>query len=170
MKNKLASLILNNAQTITALVTKVNQSYKDKVKHPLTWQQATEQLQSLYDQLAFPGGLEHGLQLLKAQDPNTTQIAIDYLEVNPYFFRSGYIKEKIIRLLKKINVSEQQKKQLQEIIINVVKNKPRRELREYARLALKIGDDTFYAQLHEIKKSSDNLKVKSQVELILKNT
>jgi hypothetical protein len=43
-----------------------------------------------FDTLAFPGGLQRGLERLKEHDPEAIEMAIQFLKEGPWFFRSGY--------------------------------------------------------------------------------
>ena len=70
-----------------------------------------------YDQLAFPGGLELGLALLVAGDAKVIESAVTFLEVDPLFHRSGYIKADLLRHLKKVQLSEDQKSRLRRVVI-----------------------------------------------------
>jgi hypothetical protein len=63
------------------------------------YSEACATFHSFYDQLAFPGGLERGLELLKAHDPSTIETAVSFLEADPWFHRSGFIKADLLRLL-----------------------------------------------------------------------
>src|SRR5437868_5972807 len=49
--------------------------------------------------LAFPGGLGHELRLLENGDLRAIELAVCFLEADPWFFRSGYIKADLIKQL-----------------------------------------------------------------------
>ncbi len=66
--------------------------------------------------LAFPGGYEEGLQKIQAGDSNAIENALAFLEVKPYFFRSQYIRTKLIRLLKHAALSGQQEERLKKVL------------------------------------------------------
>ncbi len=55
-----------------------------------------------YDALSFPGGYETGaLQRISAGDAATIETALVFVESHPYFFRSGYMRQALIRRLKR---------------------------------------------------------------------
>lgn len=87
-----------------------------------------------YDQLAFPGGLAKRLEELERQDPEAVEDAICFLEVDPWFFRSGYIKERILHLLKRCHLTARQRERLQQCIVRSVEGGSRRVFARYARL------------------------------------
>jgi hypothetical protein len=55
------------------------------------WSEACRQFHLSYDQLAFPGGLGESMRRLIEKDPVTIESAVQFLEADPMFFRSGYI-------------------------------------------------------------------------------
>lgn len=148
MNQSLIKLIAQNAHTITKMREEVEQASKNQALDPNAWKKATETFQNSYDRLAFPGGLTAGLALLQKGDPSTIEIAITYLKANPYFFRSGYIKGTIARLLKQVMLSSQQVQELQNILLDTISTSGK-EYREYCRLACKIATEDFRNRLQE---------------------
>jgi hypothetical protein len=61
------------------------------------WQEAAREFHSRYDELALPGGLIRNYELFKAGDQNARDELIRFLEADPLFFRSGYLKEGMIQ-------------------------------------------------------------------------
>ena len=88
-QDNLINRILQDAQKIS------------KLKDTSNWDLRGSEFWTAYNDLAFPGGLDQGLELLAKQDHDIIPVAIAYLKANPYYFRSGYIKKKIAHLLKK---------------------------------------------------------------------
>jgi hypothetical protein len=126
--------------------TKALRELDEKLKHPGPEDQdrvaAISQYSHRYDQLAFPGGLERGLALLDAGDARAIESALTFLEVNPLFHRSGYIKADLLRHLKRAPLSENQKSRLRKVVIARVQGSDSREFRHYARLAPTIADQS----------------------------
>jgi hypothetical protein len=90
-QEELIARILQDAQTITKLTHNIKQTCKDREKDVLAWQDACRIFHDTYNDLAFPGGLDEGMALLKNQDPSTIITAIAYLKADPRCFRSGYV-------------------------------------------------------------------------------
>lgn len=84
--------------------------------------------------MAFPGGLEAGLARLKALDPWAIEAAIQFLEVAPWFHRSGYITETIVRRLKKARMSASQRERVAVVIIESLEGKSSHTFNELAKL------------------------------------
>jgi hypothetical protein len=61
--------------------------------------------------------------------------AIEFLEADPWFFRSGYMKAKVVRLLKRLPLNPDQVDRLRAVVVSVVDGRDRCEFRDYCRLA-----------------------------------
>lgn len=75
--------------------------------------------------------------------------ALLFLEVDPWFFRSGYLKERVLRHLKSAALTERDRARLRNVIDSVTQGPSRRELRDYCRLALKVWAPEWEAQLRD---------------------
>ena len=91
----------------------------------------------------------------RASELDTVDI-LDFLEADPMFFRSGYMKEKLLRELKRRPLHPSEKVRLQEIILDVVKkNDRRREFLAYCRVAAAVADESFRQQLERLESRGD---------------
>src|SRR5450631_4367624 len=61
------------------------------------WTEACAEFHARYDALAFPGGYSGALKRISSGDPYAMEAGICFLEVRPYFFRSGYMFKDILR-------------------------------------------------------------------------
>lgn len=167
-KTSLASRILENAQTITKLNHKITQSHENKDKDLKSWQEVCHVFNTSYNQLAFPSGLSEGLNAPKKHDPDTIEVAIEYLNVDPYYFRSGYNKKKIVHLLKSAPLKKKQIKTLQEILFKALKSKYVLYM-EYCRLARKIQDLEFKEKLEAFAAQSTNQRKINRAQKMLRS-
>jgi hypothetical protein len=101
--------------------------------------------EALYE--AYPANFGTCMKNLKARHVEGLDIAITFLEDDPWFFRSGYMKARLLYYIAKIELSEDYKIRLRRIIINVVDHCYRLEFRSYSRLAKYVSDGSFIAQL-----------------------
>ncbi|GLQ46530.1 hypothetical protein GCM10007862_15810 [Dyella lipolytica] len=83
------------------------------------WQKACEEFHSKYDELAFPGGCRGVIDRLLEGDSDTMEAVICFLEIRPYFFRSGYMFDALLRKAKRAPLSAKQKSRLQIVADNV---------------------------------------------------
>jgi Leucine Rich repeat len=84
---------------------------------------------------AYPSGFWERLNLLQHGDLRGLETAVRFLEADPWLFRSGYVKERILRRLRRISLSEEYRSRLRHVILQVIQGQDRREFREYCRLA-----------------------------------
>ncbi len=117
------------------------------------WQAACRHSHEAHDRLAFPGGLARGMRLLAEGNPATIEESIRFLEADPWFFRSGYIKAEIIRRLRRAPLSPAQVGRLQQVILARVAGRDTREFRWYCRLARVVSDPDFRREVERLSHS-----------------
>ena len=88
-----------HAADLRNLQTKVHKAY-DK-RRSEAWREASKRFFDSYDNLAFPGGLARAIMMLAKKDPETIETAVCFLEADPWFFRSGYIKADVLKQLRR---------------------------------------------------------------------
>lgn len=106
------SRIQNNAHGIVRLHQELHAAIARRSDGPSShalWQVACSNFHSRYDELAFPGGPRTARNRLRASDPVAIEYALAFLEVRPYFFRSGYMFKEFIRVLRKCPLSDSQR-------------------------------------------------------------
>jgi hypothetical protein len=91
----------------------------------------------------------------RASELNTADM-LDFLEADPIFFRSGYMKQKLLTELKRRMLDQHEVRRLQAIILSVVqKNDHRREFLHYCRAAANVDDEQFRAELSALEQSDE---------------
>jgi hypothetical protein len=129
-----------NAAELEKLRERVEEMFRQRSKspeHTAAWQKAALAFRTEYDKLAFPGGLSREFELLRGVDVTAIEMAIRFLEANPWFFRSGYYKVDILKSLRKHPLSDEQRARMRTLILKRVRDRPVREMRAYARLLRK---------------------------------
>ena len=84
-----------------------------------------------------------------------TAVILDFLEADPVFFGSGYMKEELLGTLKKRSFESHEVQRLQAIILNVVRKADRREFRRYCRVATTVDDERFRKELKALNVADD---------------
>lgn len=128
------SAIEKNALRIRELYADIDSTFH-KQPHGPEHHAACARFHAEYDALAFPGGLNQGMKRLKAGDGEAIETALQFLEADARFFRSGYIKEEILRRLKHCDLSSIQKHRLARLILRSIDHGGLREFRGYSRLS-----------------------------------
>ena len=150
-----ANSIIANAAKLRDLNEAVKSTFR--VRHEgasqmEAWREACRQFHLCYDQLAFPGGLGESMRRLTEREPVAIESAVQFLEADPMFFRSGYIKEELLEHLSRgIPLNDDQKKRLQQVILlRVRERRTRCEFRRYCRLAPAVSDPSFEEQIAKL--------------------
>jgi hypothetical protein len=153
-----AELIQSNAAKLRDLHDAIHSTVKSRHEgdsQRKRWEDACRKFHESYDQLAFPGGLTEWLGKLKANDPAAIEDAVLFLEVDPFFFRSGYIKESAFERLRWADLDEGHKLRLQQVILARIRDaRPKREFRRYCILAPFVADPAFREEVTKIAGSS----------------
>ena len=82
-------------------------------------------------------------QRVRSGDREAVKDAVLFLEVDPWYFRSGYLKERLIDGLKRAPLTEHDRERLRQVILNVAHGRNRREFRYYCRLAAVVENAEF---------------------------
>jgi hypothetical protein len=97
--DRIKEQIRANAAEIVRLHSRIHETVKHRTKNPEKrheWEQACAEFHARYEGLAFPGGYRSALQRISRGDPDAMEAAICFLELRPYFFRSGYMFKAIL--------------------------------------------------------------------------
>ena len=88
------------------------------------------------------------LSTLASGDADAKESAIRFLEFDPYYHRSGYIKSKLLVRLKHIKLTASEIKRLQKVVCNAILSPlPKSEFKYYAGLLKNIGTPEFRLKL-----------------------
>lgn len=83
------------------------------------------------------------LEKLRSSDKEAICDAILFLECDPWYYRSGYLKAKFVQGLKLASLSDRDRSRLRKVIMNVAVGRNRCEFRKYCSLARVVGDQSF---------------------------
>jgi hypothetical protein len=91
--------------------------------------------------------IANALVRLRNNDSSGLESLVRFLEADVYCFRSGYMKEEIIRLLARADLETETAQRLRTIVLAVVDGFDRREFRYYIRLARRVDSVDFRSEL-----------------------
>ncbi len=112
-------LIRANADEINRLRQVIRDTAGTRWRGPEQMQRhaaACAEYSQRYEQLAFPGGYANALKQLAEQDPDTVDVVLTFLEVRPYFFRSGYMWKTLLKRVQRVPMGAKQQARMQKIL------------------------------------------------------
>jgi hypothetical protein len=85
---------------------------------------------------------------LRLGEPSAVEPSLVFLEADPWCFRSGYAKERLLRFLRRHSLSVGQTARLEDALIAATLAGPRREFPLTAKLARHLASEHFAAKIH----------------------
>ena len=161
-------LIREAAQRIAERHDRIHETYRNRSnskEHLAAWHQATREFheyQSPIDEL-----MDKCHQEDIGADEALREFAIDFLECDPKFFRSGYFKEFLLAKLKGFDLRTAERQRMRSILIDAVRRRGTREYRRYCRLAAHISDGRLEASVEELTHDDDS-RIRARAELMRK--
>jgi hypothetical protein len=141
-------------------------SRRDRNAHRRTeWEEARRAFRSYMTQV---GMLEHPAVLVKirAGEQPWLEAAFRFLEADPWFFRSGYIKGKLARAFKKVPFNARELNRVRYVLLARVLGHDRSEFKEYCRLAAKVANSGLRSELERaLKKGDDRVRWRARTML-----
>jgi len=107
-RDRLRIQMIENAAEINRLHSRVKETFKLRGQGEQShaeWLHACEEFHARYNLLCFPGGWGADFyDRILAGDEKAVEVALCFLEVRPYFFRSGYHWKAILQKCKRANL------------------------------------------------------------------
>jgi hypothetical protein len=98
----------------------------------------------------FTEGFLAAVAALKAGDRSGLEYGLRFLEADPWCFRSGYMKSKLITMVARLELDDSIRQRLARVVLAIVDDpRPRREIRRYGTLARAVDSDELQEQLEE---------------------
>jgi hypothetical protein len=118
-REKLRAKLIENAAEINRLHDRIHETFKRRDESDEShqeWSQACSEMHARYEKLRLPGGpYPDFYDRLRAGDPEIIEVALCFLEVRPYFFRSGYDWKTILQKCKRAPMSAEQSERLRRV-------------------------------------------------------
>ena len=119
-REELRKKMIENAAEINRLHQRIHETYNRREQSDELneeWSQACSEFHAQYAELCLPGGLYPAFyERLRAGDPDTIEVALCFLEVRPYFFRSGYHWKTILQKCKSAPMSGEQSQRFRDLL------------------------------------------------------
>lgn len=112
--------LIENAAEINRLHSRVRETFKLRGQSEelhREWSRACQEFHARYSQLCLPGGWDPGFyDRILTGDSTAIEVALCFLEVRPYFFRSGYHWKSILQKCKRAPMSSEQAERLARLL------------------------------------------------------
>lgn len=163
--------ILANAAAVDRLWGRIHETFSIRHRskaHQEDWRKACEAFHHGHAELAFPGGMQRWQAFLN-RDSSELDTAITVLEVDPRFFRSGYMKQAIWDRLKRAALSAQQERTLEAVAANYLQRPVRREFWHMVRYVRVRGSAGFWQYVESLaSENAGSTSVRAQWLLLAK--
>lgn len=129
-------------------------AYWDGLKSDANYQRFQEEARVAREELHTPE-FEAALEGLRDGDTGGAEYAIAYLEADPWYFRSGYLKGRIARWLRQVELSESHCERLRTVLLGALQKGSRYEQVDYRKLARRLDTPAFRVELGKLARSKD---------------
>jgi hypothetical protein len=149
--------IRRNASELDALHRRIHETFalRARSQHDLeAWESACAAFHAAYSRLFYPGGDERW-EAFCAGDSSELETAILFLEADPLFFRSGYMKEIIWHRLKRQMLSYAQICRLEQVFHAALTKQIRREFWHMVRFFRRQGSPVFWENVSQLASSAN---------------
>lgn len=162
--SKIQDLIRSEAHTMFVLHQRVHETYEKRQKDSGAWKNACDKFHSYVS--ALDSYIDEIYNQKVLADDRIIEFSISFLEINPMFFRSGYIKEEVIRKIRRSHLDGDQIERIRNVILNAVKCRGTREYRRYCRLMLAFGSDELAKEIEYLTNSNQG-PVRSRAKMMI---
>ena len=100
-----------------------------------------------YEQLDIDAWVEELGRRLGRGDPDSIEAALTFLERDPYFFRSGYARERVARRLAQVELTAAQKVRAHAVVLSTVDGRRHCPLPGAGKLARAVADNSLRREL-----------------------
>ncbi len=129
------------------------------------WRESVALNREILDQ-AYPAGFWDNYSQWRRGESQDIDIAISFLESDPWFFRTGYIKADLIHYLRRIELSAQQIERLRAVVLIAIDSRDRREFRSYCKLAKRLYSNDLKKEV-ERRVSSEDAGIRRRARWVL---
>ena len=146
------STIRSNAEVINRLNARIDETLRHRGQSEAKrreWEQACAAFHKAYPDLFFPGG-SNGWGAFLARDPGMREAAIEFLEADPWFFRSGYLKQTIWTRLKQSLLSVEELQRLEAVALAYLAKQAYLEFWYMARYVRARGSAEFWSAIAQL--------------------
>jgi hypothetical protein len=133
-------------------------------KSRLEWEKACDAFHSF--QSPLDPFIDRACGTGRYTDKEILEFVVCFLEVDPWFFRSGYLKQVFLTRIKRSQLDAGTTRRLQAVLLDAVERRGTREFKYYCRLAATIADPRVVSAL-EVALSRPDAAVANRAKVML---
>jgi hypothetical protein len=154
----IAAIVAANAEALVQLHSRIHETLARRFRSEADrdrWVEACAEFHRRFPELIFPGGLKHWEAFLSGA-PEEIESAITFLEVDPWFFRSGYLKQIVWGRIKRASLTVAQQDRLEAVALAYLKKRVHLEFWYMVRFVRACGTDSFWHQVAAIARTDQS--------------
>jgi hypothetical protein len=156
--------IIENAEEACRLRNQIDETFRIRPHGPLHID-ACSKFHTFFQVLI--NDIKTKIDLLAKNDPDAIEYVIQFLEVDPRFFRSGYLKEVMATKLKRSSLSTSQKRRLQIVLLRHFQLPYfTKEFKFYIKLSPYVQDEAYLKSINLLKDSTEKAISKKAFEVL----
>jgi len=164
-----AQHIKKNSEELVRLQARIHSTFLSRAvseEHWSQWKDACAECHQRFDMLVFPGG---GKMLLRVRenDPVALEAAVRFLAIDPYHFRSGYIKEYLWKWLLHCKLSRSARGRLEQAALGYLDRRITREFWIMCKAMAQLGRTEFWLKVSERALKADGPEAKRAYFLLV---
>ncbi|HIN63598.1 MAG TPA: tetratricopeptide repeat protein, partial [Candidatus Obscuribacterales bacterium] len=125
---------------------KLFQRINGRFEEEIVWKQAAALFHRTLDE-AYPDQFWESFESLQRGESLHLDAAITFLEIDPWFFRSGYIKADLLRIICRLTLSATDAQRLRSVVLAAIDFRDRREFRWFCKLARRVTTKEFKTEV-----------------------
>lgn len=141
-------LIIHESDIINSLHENIGLTFQNRKTDEKMWKDACKQFHSYISPM--DSFIDRMYASSNIKDDELLEFVITFLEIDPMFFRSGYIKEDMLIKLKRTKLNKKQEERVLSILVDAAENRGSREFKRYCRLAKNIATESLITNLKGI--------------------
>ena len=162
-----AALIAEEGAKLGELHAQVHRTFLHRsrdAKSRLEWERACDAFHSYVSRLG--PYIERACKKDRYANRNLLEFVVCFLEIDPWFYSSGYLKQIFLTRLKRSDFDEATKERLRRVLLDAVHRRGTREFKYYCRLAAVVADADLVSALEKASEDTDGA-VASRAKLML---
>lgn len=164
-----AEQVRTNACTLRFLHARVSETVKLRSTSPAEWEAACADFHAKFGDLFFPNG-EAGWSDFVSTEGRGVELALLFLEVDQYTFRSGYHKGFVWKRLKKLHLSSEAQDRLEKVGLMYLQKRVHREFWPMVNFMRLRGSPRFWQDVEILAKTgTEGVDRKARWMLLARN-